>query len=73
MNPSRHFAVGDVGLVVDDRCPRSAWPFGRLINVYKNCYDDRFRSVTVETKTAVLDRPIDKIVLLESVEISERA
>ena len=61
LNPSRNFAVDDIVLVVDDRCPRSAWPLGRIVDVYKNRHDGQVRSVTVKTKTSVLDRPIDKI------------
>ena len=69
-NPSRNFAVGDVVLVVDDRIPRSSWPLGRVAEVHKNSKDNRVRSVSVKTRTTMLDRPIDKIVLLESVEMS---
>ena len=73
LNPSRNFAVDDMVLVVDDRCPRSAWPLGQIVDVYKNRHDGQVRSVSVKTTTSVLDRPIDKIVLLESIESSERA
>ena len=73
LNPSRNFAVDDIVLVVDDRCPRSTWPLGWIGDIYKNHHDGHVRSVTVKTKTSVLDRPIDKIVLLESVESSEKA
>ena len=69
-NPSRNFAVGDVVLVVDDRIPRSSWPLGRVAEVHKNSKDSRVRSVSVKTRTTMLVRPIDKIVLLESVEMS---
>lgn len=73
MNPGRSLAVNDVVLVVDDRCPRSSWPLGRVINVHRNRHDGRVRSVTVKTRNSVQDRPIDKIVLLGSVESSEEA
>lgn len=69
--PSRYFAVNDVVLVVDDRVTRSSWPLGRVTSVHKNSKDGRVRSVTVKTRTSVYDRPVDKIVLLESVEMSE--
>ena len=69
--PSRNFAVDDIVLVVDDRVPRSSWPLGRITSVLKNSTDEHVRSVTVKTRTSQYDRPVDKIVLLESVEMSE--
>ena len=69
--PSRNFAVDDIVLVVDDRVPRSSWPLGRITSVRKNNTDEHVRSVTVKTRTSLYDRPVDKIVLLESVEMSE--
>ena len=69
--PSRNFAVNDVVLVVDDRVPRSSWPLGRVTSVHKNSKEGLVRSVTVKTRTSLYDRPVDKIVLLESVEMSE--
>ncbi|XP_073237808.1 uncharacterized protein [Porites lutea] len=69
--PSRNFAVDDIVLVVDDRVPRSSWPLGRITSVRKNSTDEHVRSVTVKTRTSQYDRPVDKIVLLESVEMSE--
>ena len=69
--PSRNFAVDDIVLVVDDRVPSSFWPLGRITSVRKNSTDEHVRSVTVKTRTSLYDRPVDKIVLLESVEMSE--
>ena len=69
--PSRNFAVDDIVLVVNDRVPRSSWPLGRITSVRKNNTDEHVRSVTVKTRTSLYDRPVDKIVLLESVEMSE--
>ena len=69
--PSRKFAVDDIVLVVDYRVPRSSWPLGRITSVHKNSTDEHVRSVTVKTRTSLYDRPVDKIVLLESVEMSE--
>ena len=69
--PSRNFAVDDIVLVVDDKVPRSSWPLGRITSVRKNSTDEHVRSVTVKTRTSQYDRPVDKIVLLESVEMSE--
>ena len=69
--PSRNFAVNDIVLVVDHRVPRSSWPLGRVTTVRENRSDGRVRNVTVKTRTSVYEHPIDKIVLLESVEMSE--
>ena len=71
MNPSRSFAVGDIVLVVDERCPRSSWPLSRIVNVHESRRDGLVRSITVKTGASLFERPIDKIVLLESVETSE--
>ena len=70
MNPSRSFTVGDIVLVVDERCPRSSWPLGRIVDVHESPHDGLVRSVTLKTGASLLERPIDKIVLLESVETS---
>ena len=69
--PSSYFAVNDIVLVVDDRAPRSSWPLGRVTGVRENSSDGRVRSVTVKTRTSIYERPVDKIVLLESVEMSD--
>ena len=61
-----NFQVGDVVLVVDEKSPRSSWPLGLIIDVKPNRGDSLVRMVTLRTKYAILDRPIDKIVLLEA-------
>lgn len=62
----RNFAVGDVVLVVDEKSPRGSWPLGRVQEVYPNRSDGLIRRVKVKTMKSTLERPIDKIVLLES-------
>jgi len=57
--------------VVDNRVPRSSWPLGRITSGRKNSTDEHVRRVMVKTRTSQYDRPVDKIVLLESVEMSE--
>ena len=51
--------------------PKSSWPLGRITSVHKNSTDEHVRSVTVKNRTLLYDRPVNKIVLLESVEMSE--
>ena len=63
---SRNFAVNDVVLVVDESSPRGLWPLGRVLEVHESRDDGLVRSLKVETRTSVLTRPIDKVVLLEA-------
>lgn len=69
-NPSKSFAVGDIVLLVHERCPRSSSPLGRIVNVHESRRDGLVRSITVKTGASWLERPIDKIAFLESVETS---
>ena len=64
--PRRNFAVDDIVLVADLSCPRSCWSIGRILDVHRNAQDGYVRRVTVQTKGSILQRPIDKIVFLES-------
>ena len=64
--PRKNFAVDDIVLVADLSCPRSCWPIGRILDVHRNTQDGYVRRVTVWTKGSILQRPINKIVLLES-------
>ena len=61
-----NFEVGDVVLVVDENSPRNSWPLGRIQEVKPNKGDGLVRRVVLKTKTSVLERPINKIVLLEA-------
>lgn len=62
----RNFAVGDVVLLLDETLPRGSWPLGRVLEVFPNQSDGLVRSVKLKTKSSILVRPIDKIVLLEA-------
>ena len=62
----RNFAVDDIVLVADANCPRSCWPLGRILDVQRNAKDGLVRIVTVKPRSSILQRTIDKIVLLES-------
>ena len=66
MNPRRNFVPGDVVLLVDETSPRSSWPLGRILRVKPNTKDGYVRRVILKTKSTVLERPVDKIVLLEA-------
>lgn len=54
--------------MVDDRVPRSLWPLSGVTDVRKNSKDGHVRSVMANTRISTLDRPVDKIVLLEPVQ-----
>ena len=56
---------GDIVLLVDDTCPRNAWPLARIIEAFPNS-DGCLRRVKVKPKGGILMRPIDKCVLLEA-------
>lgn len=60
----RNFEVNDIVLIVDPSGPRSSWMLGRIV---KTMPDSRgqVRSVQVQTKTSVLERPITKLCLLQ--------
>ena len=62
----QNFAVGDVVLLLDETLPRGSWPLGRVLEVFPNQSDGLVRSVKLKTKSSILVRPIDKIVLLEA-------
>lgn len=62
----RNFAPNDVVLVVDTTTPRCSWPLARIIDVCPDV-EGQVRKVKLRTKSAVLERPIDKCILLEGV------
>jgi hypothetical protein len=66
----RNFAVGDIVLVVDQSTPRNSWPIGRIVRVYPD-KKGFVRSVDVKTKMTVLERPINKLCLLESTQYQD--
>ena len=69
--PSRNVAVDDIVLVVDDRVLRASWPLGQITSVRKKSTDEHVRSVAVKIRTLLYDHPVDEIVPLGSVEMSE--
>ena len=61
--PRRNLAVGDVVLVAAQNTPRNCWPLGRIQDVFPD-KKGLVRKVKVKVKSAVLELPIDKLVLL---------
>ena len=66
-----NFEVGDVVLVVDESSPRNSWPLGLIQEVKPNKGDGLVRRVKLKTKSSILERPIDKIVLLEATRLHQ--
>ena len=64
--PQQNFQVGDIVLIADEKTPRGLWPLGRIVNVKTNKNDGFIRSVMLKTRSTILERPIDKLVLLEA-------
>ena len=62
----RNFQIGDVVLLADEKTLRGLWPLAHVLDVKRNKKDGLVRSVTLKTKSGVLERPIVKIVLLEA-------
>jgi hypothetical protein len=64
--PRRNFAVNDVVLIVDQSSPCNTWPLGRIMQVFPD-KKGFVRRVAVKTSMSILERPISKLCLLESV------
>ena len=70
----RNFQIGDTALLTDEKSPKGLCPLARIISIMTNHRDRLVRSVTRKTKSSTLERPIDKIVLLEgAVEVAAGA
>jgi hypothetical protein len=55
--------IGDVVAVLEEK-DRGHWPIGRIIKVFKSEKDGKVRSVEVQFKGRILQRPITKLMLL---------
>ncbi|KAJ8418739.1 hypothetical protein AAFF_G00002380 [Aldrovandia affinis] len=62
--PRRNFATGDVVLLVDSTSPRNSWLLGRVVETLPDS-SGVVRRVKIKTKTNVLERPVNKLCLLE--------
>ncbi|KAK0131909.1 hypothetical protein N1851_033296 [Merluccius polli] len=64
----KNMNVGDIVLVIDPTAPRGSWPLTRVLETKPDARG-LVRSVKVQTKTSVLERPITKLCqILESEE-----
>lgn len=61
----RDVSVGDIIHIMEE-APRNHWAVGRVVEIFPG-KDGLVRSVSVQTKSSTLVRPIHKLCLLESV------
>ena len=59
----RNLERGDLVLIVDERVARNVWSLGRVVDVHPGA-NGQVRSAKVTTTTTMLDRPIDKLVVV---------
>lgn len=60
----RNLEPGDVVLIVDSSSPRHSWLMGRVVQTLPDC-SGTVRRVKIQTKTNVLERPINKLCLIQ--------
>ena len=60
----RNFIPGDIVMVMDAAAPRGSWLLGRILETFPD-KKGFVRSVRLQTKTNVLERPISKLCLLQ--------
>ena len=56
--------MNDIVLLYDSNTPRSQWPLARVIIVHPS-KDELVRSVTLKLPNTALERPLNKLFLLE--------
>ena len=54
----------DVVLISEDNLPREKWRIGKVIQTYPG-KDDMIRTVKLQTKKGIINRPVQKLHLLE--------
>ena len=73
LHPSRNLTVGDVVLVAAENTNRNYWPLGRIQQVFPDKKGFVRKVRVVKVKSAVLERPVNKLVLLVEKEESKHA
>lgn len=61
--PRRNFITGDIVVVMDSTAPRGSWVLGRILQTFAD-KKGFVRSVRLQTKANVIERPVTKISLL---------
>lgn len=62
--PQRNFKSGDVVLLINSSSPRNTWTMGRVIQTLPDS-SGMVRRVKLQTRTNVLERPVNKLCLLQ--------
>lgn len=60
----RNFISGDIVVVMDSAAPRGSWLLGRVLETFPD-KKGLVRSVRLQTKTNILERPVTKLCLLQ--------
>ena len=60
----RNFIPGDIVVVMDSAAPRGSWLLGRILETFPD-KKGLVRSVRLQTKTNILERPVSKLCLLQ--------
>lgn len=68
--PRRNFAPGDIVIVVDSAAPRDSWLLGRVLETFPD-KNGLVRSVRLNTKNNVFERPVTKLCLLHEAIVSK--
>ena len=64
LKPRRNFMMGDVVLLVDSSSPRNSWLMGKVVETLSDS-SGTVRRVRIKTSTSTLERPVNKLCLLE--------
>lgn len=59
----RNLAPGDIVIIADATAPRGSWMLGRVLEAKPDARG-LVRTVRLQTKTSVLERPVTKLCLL---------
>lgn len=62
----KSLSAGDIVVVMDSSAPRGSWALGKVIEVFPD-KNGLVRSVRLQTKSSIIDRPITKLCLLYEV------
>nr|XP_021335998.1 uncharacterized protein LOC110440142 [Danio rerio] len=60
----RNFEPGDVVLIVDSSAPRNSWIMGKVVQTLPDS-SGAVRRVKLQTKTSILERPVNKLCLIQ--------
>lgn len=62
----KNLKPGDIVVIMDATAPRGSWPLGRVLEAFRD-KKGLVRSVRLQTKSNVIERPVTKLCLLHEV------